>query len=400
MVADRFNIRCFCRLAYDTRYGVSWLLVSHFFAAIIGDDVGSCSARGTVPGGLLWSGSGDRNLRRSETSVGLVLAAVILAAGVGWSQTEYLVPPADTDPEIDSWLSEHVVQIDRAVIPRDVLLVHLPGSYDAPTSSKLLLQHTARKGVPAIGLRYPNSVIVTAPCMFSSDPACFEKARLEILDGIDRTDIVDVSEANSITNRLVKLLEYLDREHPNDEWERFLKKDGSVLWSKIIVSGHSQGAGHAAMVAHAHRVYRVGMFAGPPDYSSYFDAPAEWLSQPGATRIDHHYGFGHIRDPLVSEENLVEIWEALGLGRFGQPVSVDEFGPPFSGSHMLFTDAEPASLGLIANHNSVVLDRQTPEAADGSPRFAEVWEFMCFPDGMPYYRDLQIRRPGRRVSPQ
>ncbi len=72
----------------------------------------------------------------------------------------------------------------------------------------------------------------------------------------------------------------------------------------------------------------------------------------------------------------------------------------FSGSHMLFTDAEPASLGLIANHNSVVLDRQTPEAADGSPQFAEVWELMCYPDGMPYYRDLQIRRSGRRLSPR
>ena len=169
-----------------------------------------------------------------------MLAAVISGVGVGWSQTEYLVSPADTDPEIDSWLSDHVIEIDRTAIPRDVLLVHLPGSYDAPTSSKLLLRHAARKGVPAIGLRYPNSVIVTAPCMFSSDPSCFEKARLEILDGIDRSDIVDVSQANSITNRVVKLLEYLDQEHPDDGWGRFMRRDCSVFWSKVIVSGHSQ----------------------------------------------------------------------------------------------------------------------------------------------------------------
>ena len=337
-------------------------------------------------------------MRRSVIHAGLVLAAVLSGVGVGWSQTEYLVAPADTDPAIDSWLSEHVVEIDRAALPRDVLLIHLPGSYDAPTSSKLSLQHAARKGVPAIGLRYPNSVIVTAPCMFSSDPACFEKARLEILDGTDRSDIVDVSQANSITNRVAKLVEYLDREHPDDGWGRFLKRDGSVFWSKVIVSGHSQGAGHAAMVAHVHRVFRVATFGGPPDYSSYFDAPAQWLSLPGATRAEHHYGFGHVKDPLVSEENLVEIWEALGLRRFGRPAIVDDFGPPFSGSHMLFTNAEPASPGLIADHNSVVLDRQTPEAADGSPRFAEVWELMCYPDGMPYYRELRSRRSGKRLS--
>ena len=339
-----------------------------------------------------------RPLRVGVAIVVLAVVGGISGPGIGWSQTEYLVAPADTDPEIDSWLSDHVVQIDRTAKPRDLLFVHIPGSYDNPTSSKLILREAARKGLPAIGLRYPNSWTVYTLCTTSPDRECFEKVRLEILDGLDRTDIVDISVANSITNRLVKLIDYLDREHPDDGWGRFLRKDGSVFWSKIIVSGHSQGAGHAAMVAHVHRVYRVGMFAGPPDYSSYFDAPAEWLSQPGATRVDRHFGFGHTRDSLVPMSKLGEIWQALGLGRFGAPVSVDEYGPPFNGSHMLFTNAYPAVFGLIANHNSVVVDRQTPEYADGSPQFAEVWELMCYPDGMPYYRDLQIRRSGRRLS--
>ena len=328
----------------------------------------------------------------------LVVAAMASISQVAWPQAEYLVRPSDTDPEIDSWLSEHVVLIDRTIPPKDVLLVHLPGSYDQPTSSKLILQHAARSGVPAVGLRYPNSIIVTAPCMFSSDPECFEKARMEILDGTERSDIVDVNTPNSITNRLAKLLAYLEAEHPDEPWERFLTGVGTVDWSRIIISGHSQGAGHAAMVAHVHRVARVGMFAGPPDYSEYFDAPAEWLSKPGETPGDLHFGFGHVRDLLVSDEELREIWAALGMANFGDPVLIDGAAPPYEGSHMLFTDV--AVSGLIASHNSVVVDSETPRTAGGYPRFAEVWELMCFPRSLPYDRELQFRRGGRRLNPR
>ncbi len=330
---------------------------------------------------------------------GLMTAgALLLAAGapVAWSQTEYLVSPRDTDEAIDSWLAPHVVEIDRTARAEDLLFLHFPGSYDVPSDSKLILKQAARLGYPAIGLRYPNSWTVYTLCAASSDPECFEKVRLEILDGVGRTDKVEISAANSIANRVVKLLAYLVELYPDDGWDRFLGEDGMIIWEKVVVSGHSQGAGHAAMIAKVYRVSQVGMFAGPPDYSMVFGTPPDWLSSAGETPQGRFFGFGHSDDGLVPERQLIEIWTALGMSAFGPPASVDDLEPPFERSHMLFSSAEPAALSLIANHNAVVVDRETPKREDGTPLFDVVWDVMCFSEN----QSGQVRRSGRRVRPR
>ncbi len=52
-------------------------------------------------------------------------------------------------------------------------------------------------------------------------PSMKEAAALDV-DGIDRSPIVDVNAANSIDNRLTKLLEYLAAQHPEEDWSRYL----------------------------------------------------------------------------------------------------------------------------------------------------------------------------------
>ena len=100
----------------------------------------------------------------SKVRTVIVVLGILLCAGphAVWSQTEYLVGPADTDSEIDEWLQPHVVEIDRTVTPGSHLFLHFPGSFDIPANSKLILQHAARQGFPAIGLRYPNSWTVNS----------------------------------------------------------------------------------------------------------------------------------------------------------------------------------------------------------------------------------------------
>jgi len=53
---------------------------------------------------------------------------------------------------------------------------------------------------------------------------------------------------------------------------------------------------------------------------------------------------------------------------------------------MLFTQATPAEPDQY--HGSVVIDRNTPLAADATPLFANVWSYMCF---------SQIEAPRRRA---
>jgi hypothetical protein len=330
----------------------------------------------------------------------LALAILFALSTAARSQTEYLVDPAVTDPEIGRWLAPHVVVIDRDAAPVELLYVHLPGSRDVPASSRQILHHGAGLGYPAIGLRYPNSWAVYNLCTSSSDPDCFEDVRLEIIDGIDRTDLVDVGPADCITNRLQRLLVYLAEVFPDDGWGRFLDEGGEVEWSKVVLSGHSQGAGHAAMLAKIHRVVRVGLLAGPTDFSSSFDRPSEWLAGAGPTPAEDYRGFGHVDDALVPEDHLLAIWRDLGMAAFGGPVSVDAASPPYDGSHMLFTAAAPGFLGGLAAHASVVIDLFTPIFGDGSARFAVVWETMLFPEGVAARRMPAVLRPDRRVMPR
>src|SRR2546427_7367644 len=50
--------------------------------------------------------------------------------------------------------------------------------------------------------------------------------------------------------------QYLAQQYPDEEWGRFLAHD-KPKWSQIAVTGHSQGGGHAAMIAKIRLVARV-----------------------------------------------------------------------------------------------------------------------------------------------
>lgn len=251
------------------------------------------------------------------------------------------------------------------------LFVHLPGTGGKPPSTLLILRQAGSQGVHAVGLAYPNLPTVDSLCSASSDIDCYAKVRLEIIDGTDRTPLVAINRTNSIENRLVAVLAALAAQFPAEGWGQFLAA-GAPRWDRIAISGHSQGGGHAAMMARDRTMARVCMFGSPKDTSSFFNAPAAWQSDPHVTPADRYYGFNHQQD---SQAITLRNWAALGLGALGAPVSVDGAAPPYGGSHQLTTNAVPSSAGEY--HGSVVVDRNTPLAADGTPLFAPVWSRMC-----------------------
>jgi hypothetical protein len=312
-----------------------------------------------------------------------LLFALLMATAAAQAQNEYFVTPSSTDAAISGWNDPHVVEIDRSAAQNRILFVHLVGSFGTPDSSKLILRQAARGGDRAIGLTYPNSWTVDSLCDSSSDPDCYEKVRLEIIDGGDRTSLVSVTRADSIENRLTKLLLYLDQRFPNDGWRTFLDGAGEPLWERITISGHSQGGGEAAMIGAIHRVNRVVMFASPKDFSSFFNAPAAWLSGPHATPIEAYYGFCHTLDG----PQQLQIWTALRLNVTGPSAIIDGQSPPSGGLHMLFTRATPAPSGQY--HGCVVVDRDTPLQPDGTPLFADVWKYMFGPPPVGKRRAVQ-----------
>ena len=312
---------------------------------------------------------------RRASIVALVLVATLLTmaqpgrADDDWQRT--LISPRSTDSAIDGWTKSHYAYAPQAPLRKGKLFLFLPGSFGKPAHQQLVMEEAARLGLHGISLSYPNSWTVAGLCRRDVDLGCFEKVRLEIIDGIDRTPLVNIAPANSIENRLAKLLAYLEQENPSEGWGVFIGNDGSPIWSSIRVAGHSQGGGHAALLGQLHAVDRVVVFGAPHDFSARLRVTAAWLSGASKTPPQRIFGFNHRLD---SWRVRLLAWDAQGLGAFGPPTSIDGAVAPFSGSHQLFTEVPPAHFG--GEHGSVVVDWNTPLDANGEPLFRPVWRFL------------------------
>ena len=311
----------------------------------------------------------------------LLVAAMLPMARPGraaatWQRT--IVSPQSTDPAIDGWPNSHYAYAPPAPLRQGKLFLFLPGSFGKPAHQQLVMEEAARIGLHGINLNYPNSWTVAGLCRRELDLDCFEKVRLEIIDGIDRTPLVSVNPANSIENRLAKLLVYLEHENPSEGWGAFLAADGRPVWSSIRVAGHSQGGGHAALLGQLHAVDRVVAFGAPHDFNSRWLRTAPWLSATSKTPPERIFGFNHRLD---SWRVRLLAWQAQGLDAFGPPTSVDGAEAPFSGSHQLFTEVPPARPGR--EHGSVVVDKNTPLDANGEPLFGPVWRFLLGDEATP-----------------
>ncbi|MDZ7269340.1 MAG: T9SS type A sorting domain-containing protein [candidate division KSB1 bacterium] len=277
------------------------------------------------------------------------------------------IAPRATDNQIDKWNSNHIVCFDPAVTPRNLLFVFLPGSHLNAGDYQLITRVAAEAGLHAISLNYPNSWTVNFDlCDNTNDANCYEACRLEIIDGTDRTPRVDVNRPNSIENRLIKLLLYLDKNFPQEGWGQYFRGGDSLVWEKMIVGGHSQGAGHTGVIAHYHRLERALFLAGGEDGSA-TTGLAPWISANNATPAAGYYGFTHAEDNLFGRQQVWNIW---GMFAFGTLVTVDNTPAPFQGSHTLVT-----RLKVSDAHQSVAVDSKTPKV-NNEPAYAEVWRYM------------------------
>lgn len=284
----------------------------------------------------------------------------------------YSIAPEDTDPTIDNWKDAHLAAFDPEADTRNRLFVFFCGSFGIPARQTLITQLAARMGYHAINLCYPNAWTVGGLCRGSRVPDCHERVRLQVFDGVPRTDLIAFTPANAIANRLVKLLAYLGTTLPDQGWSRYLDAT-EPDWGSIVVAGHSQGGGQAAIIGKLESVARVIMFAAPVDRGPGQQPHAAWLSRPGATPPSHYFGFVHRDDPGF--EAIQTAWSALGMDAGGAPpVPVDDSDPPYGHSQRLITDTAEIRRGRY--HGCVIQDGITPGNAGGQPRFAPVWRYL------------------------
>ncbi len=218
-------------------------------------------------------------------------------------QTVYLVKPSETDSRIGHFDEPHRVVFNREVGARAQLAVFLPGTGGKPAAAARLLSVIADQGYRVIGLEYEDTPAVIQVCPRTPAANCSSEFRHWRIFGIGAHPPIGGTGADSIVNRLTKLLVYLDGQHPGEGWGGYLA-EGAPDWSRIVISGASQGAGMAAYIAKVTPVARVVLFSGPWDYYGFSRVLAPWLAAPSVTPPERWFGEYHKREntaALISE---------------------------------------------------------------------------------------------------
>jgi len=279
----------------------------------------------------------------------------------------------DTDPNISWELNKHYSFYNPTCVSNNTLLLHLVGSFDNPKNSLLFPSAAANNGFHVVSLKYENGTTAQTTCNNSTDTNCYLNFRKEILEGIDYSPDITVDFAHSVENRLVKLLQYLQAQNPNQGWGAYLN-GSTILWNKMMVSGHSQGGGHAGVIALTHPVKRVIMFASPNDYSSFFNAPATWTNATKAVSDSVFYGLNNLNDDVVDFWKQYAAWGNLGMPAFGDTVNVDLVSSPYNNSRQLYTDYNISGIG--GNHSAMIRDDKTPKDANGKSIYEPTWLYL------------------------
>jgi len=223
--------------------------------------------------------------------------------------------PSKTDPAIRSFDFPNYVLVNDKTSPRADLLVFLPGTNGKPPGPLAFLKAAADHGYRVISLAYNDTPAVAVYCPRRPDPGCSAQFRQRRIygDGPPLEPAIDNTRAESIINRLVKLLIYLEQREPGRGWAQYLK-DGAPNWSRIVLAGQSQGAGMAAFIAKQHVVARVILFSSPWDfYVSKGNGRrlAPWIATPSKTPPERWYGGYHERENMA--KLLAPAYAELGI---------------------------------------------------------------------------------------
>ncbi len=280
---------------------------------------------------------------------------------------------SDTDPNIAFELARHYTFYNPACSEKNTLLVHMVGTFGDPYQTIYFPSLAANNGFHVLSLKYPNDTSAQTACGGSNDIDCHYKFRKEIFEGVDLSPEIAVDSVNSISNRLIRLLQHMDSNYQSQNWGQYFTGD-SIHWSQVILSGHSQGGGHAAVMAIDRPVKRVLMFAAPNDFSISFNQTANWTQMPHITEDSAYYSFNNVNDQVAQYDWQFSSAVNLGEGTFGDTVNVESSNCPYTFSHNLYTDRD--SSGFTQNHGMVVNDVNVPLNSNGAPVFQEVWAYM------------------------
>jgi hypothetical protein len=334
-----------------------------------------------------------------------LLTALVLASlgetTVSAVQQRVLFAPSATDPAIIQFNNNHYAVVDPAMTSRGRLVIFLPGTGAIPFHYREFPQNAANLGFHALGLMYPNGSAINALCAQNAplDADAAGNARLEVIDGTDRVNFLNVDSVNCIQNRLLKALQYLHATYATRGWNQFYS-GSTLLWSKLIVCGHSQGAGMAAMLAKTRVTNRCVMFTDM-DWWVAGNRPYNWMSSASQTPVDRWYFLAHERDQFLDFTEMQASATALDVTRYGAYVQVESSpSASYSGRHFLSTNLAPAPAQPTSFHGCPIVDAATPLETDGvTPVLKPVWDHLLLHETAPIIIESNVTTISLLFSP-
>ena len=281
------------------------------------------------------------------------------------------VRPSDTDSAIQRFNLPHRVFLDDSVAARGQLLVFLPGTGATTADQDAFGRTAAGIGYHVVYLMYPNDV-PAAVCQDDEDESSFESFRREIIAGGDRDPRVNVDRADSIENRIVQLIRWLASNRTSEGWRQFLTED-SLNWPKVVLAGHSQGGGHAQLLAKDHAVARVVVLGSPKDYNTRHARPAAWYGG-GATPASRMFAFVHEQDSQAISLSAASR-ESSGIRTYNN-CGYGQSRPALSRRPCAHHKPGRPSINSGLAHLGLVFDFTLPRSPDGQPLYRPVWLYM------------------------
>ena len=240
----------------------------------------------------------------------LSLCAVVPFPIIAADLVTLRVKPSQTDPAIVAYDNDNLVLFAQDISTQPPLVVFLPGTSGKPSNAANLLGVVAHQGYRVVGLSYNDSPAIVQICPKNPWPGCSEEVRKNRTFGLESSAATENLNAESIVNRIVKLLIYLDKQYPNARWGSYVK-GSEPDWRRIVVAGLSQGAGMAAYIAKHREVARVVLFSSPWDFYGRSKTLAPWLYGPSATRPDRWFAEYHRRENTAAQ--IAQAYKALKI---------------------------------------------------------------------------------------
>jgi predicted esterase len=274
----------------------------------------------------------------------------------------YEISPTDTDERIQRYTQNNIAMFKHGVAPKATLLVFFSGTGGTPMSGWPFMEAGANAGYRVIGLQYDNGLSVPQTCGKNPDVTCSDRFREKRIFGDGVSNEIDDLPAESVVNRLTKLLQYLDAHHHKEGWGQYMR-NREIDWERIVVSGHSQGGGVAAYIAKKEVVARVIVLSGAWDRVEDIKQLAPWVTSKSVTAADRWYGAYHEKESKADAMKIA--YAAIGI----PPTHIRVLTLPPNPENKM----DPKS---DVYHVSMVAAEVTPRDANGNFAYASDWAFM------------------------